>query len=56
MYNNYGMISHSLLGMAAKGSPVEVEAWHRVRLERRMDQVADLVMQMAEMVGMMGDN
>ena len=27
-----------------------------VRLERRMDQVVDLVSQMAEVVGMTGDN
>ena len=56
VYDNYDTISHSLLGAAAKGSPGEVEAQHRASLERHMDQVADLVMQMAEMVGMIGNN
>ena len=32
-YDNYGAISHSLLGAAADGSPAEVEARHRARLE-----------------------
>ena len=32
-YNNYGAISHSLLGAVANGSLAEVEAHHRVRLE-----------------------
>ena len=35
-YNNYGAISHSLLGAAADGLPAEVEARHRAHLERRM--------------------
>ena len=46
-YDNYVAISRSLLGMAANGSPAEVEAWHRVRLEQRIDQVVDLVSWMA---------
>ena len=55
-YDNYGAISHSLLGAAADGSPVEVEVRHRARLERRMDQVVDLVSRMAEVVGSTGDD
>ena len=55
-YDNYGAISRSLLGAAADGSPAEVEARHRARLERRMDQVVDLVSRMAEVVGTTGDN
>ena len=55
-YNNYGAINHSLLGMAAESLLVEVEAWHRVRLEWHMDQVVDLVSQMVEVVGTMGDD
>ena len=56
VYNNYGAISHSLLGAAANGSLAEVEVRHRARLEWRMDQVVDLVSRMAEMLGMMGDD
>ena len=55
-YDNYGAISHSLLGAAADGSPAEVEARHRARLEQRMDQVVDLVSRMAEVVGTTGDD
>ena len=55
-YDNYRAISHILLGVAADGSLVEVEAWHRARLERRMDQVVELVLRMAEVVGMTGDD
>ena len=55
-YDNYGAIRHSLLGVAAKGLQAEVEAWHRTRLEQRMDQVLDLVSRMVEVVGMVGDN
>ena len=55
-YDNYRAISHSLLGAAADGSPVEVEAHHWARLERQMYQVVDLVSRMAEVVGTMGDN
>ena len=55
-HDNYGAISHSLLGVAANGLPMEVEAQHRACLERHMDQVVDLVSQMAEVVGMMGDD
>ena len=55
-YNNYRAISHSLLGAVADGLPVEVEARHWARLERRMDQVLDLVSRMAEVVGTTGDN
>ena len=33
-YDNYGAISHSLLGTAADGSPAEVEARHRACLEQ----------------------
>ena len=55
-YHNYGAINRSLLGAAADGSPAEVEVRHRVRLERRMDQVVDLVSRMAEVVGTTGDN
>ena len=32
--NNYGAISHSLLGAAADGLPAEVEAHHQARLKR----------------------
>ena len=32
-YNNYGAISHSLLGAAADGLPAEVEVRHWARLE-----------------------
>ena len=32
-YDNYGAISHSLLGAAADGLPAEVEVHHRARLE-----------------------
>ena len=32
-YNNYGAISHSLLSAVADGSPAEVEARHRARME-----------------------
>ena len=32
-YDNYGVVSHSLLGEAAKVLPAEVEARHRARLE-----------------------
>ena len=55
-YDNYGAISHSLLGAAAGGLLAEVEACHRARLEQRMDQVVDLVSRMAEVVGTMGNN
>ena len=55
-YDNYGAISRRLLGTVAKGSPAEVEARHRARLERRMDQVVDLVSRMAEVVGTTGDD
>ena len=55
-YDNYRAISRSLLGAAADGSPVEVEVHHRACLERRMDQVVDLVSRMAEVVGTTGDN
>ena len=55
-YDNYGASSHSLFGTAADGSPAEVEARHRAHLERRMDQVVDLVSRMAEVVGTMGDD
>ena len=55
-YNNYGVISCSLLGTAADGSPAEVEASHRACLEQRMDQVVDLVARMAEVVGTTGDD
>ena len=56
VYDNCGAISHSLLGAVADSLPAEVEAHHRARLERRMDQVVDLVSRMAEVVGTMGDN
>ena len=56
VYDNYGAISHSLLGAAADGWPAEVEVCHRARLKRRMDQVVDLVSRMAEVVGTMGDD
>ena len=36
-YDNYGAVSHSLLGAVADGLPAEVEACHRARLESRMD-------------------
>ena len=55
-YDNYGAISHSLLGPAADGLPAEVEACHRARLEQCMDQVVDLVSRMAEVVGTAGDD
>ena len=55
-YNNYRAISHSLSGVAADGLPADVEARHRARLEQCMDQVVDLVAQMAEVVGMMGND
>ena len=55
-YNNYGVISRSLLGVAADNSPAEVEARHRACLEWRMDQVVDLVSWMAEVVGTTGDD
>ena len=55
-YDNCGAISRSLLGAAADGSPAEVEVRHWARLERRMDQVVDLVSRMAEVVGTTGDN
>ena len=55
-YDNYGAISRSLLGTAADGLPAEVEAHHRAHLERRMDQVVDLVSRMAEVVGTTGDD
>ena len=55
-YNNYGAISCSLLGVVANSLPAEVEAHHRARLERRMDQVEDLVSRMAEVVGTTGDD
>ena len=55
-YDNYGAISHSLLGVVADGLPAEVEAHHWACLERRMDQVVDLVSRMAEVVGMTGNN
>ena len=42
-YDNYGAMSHSLLGAVAKGLLVEVEAWHRACLEQHMDQVVDMV-------------
>ena len=54
-YDNYGAISRSLLGAVADGLPAEVEARHRARLERQMDQV-DLVSRMAEVVGTTGDD
>ena len=54
--DNYGAISRSLFGAAAKGSPAEVETQHRVSLEQRMDQVVDLVSRMAEVVGMTGND
>ena len=52
VYDNYGAISLSLLDAAAKGLPVEVESRQRECLERRMDQVVDLVSWMVEVVGM----
>ena len=55
-YDNYGAISHSLLGAAADGLPGEVEAQHRACLEWRIDQVVDLVSWMAEVVGTTGDD
>ena len=55
VYDNYGAISHSLLGAVADDSPAKVEAQHRVCLEWCMDQVVYLVLQMTEVVGMMGD-
>ena len=55
-YNNYGAMSHSLLGTAADSSPAEVEVRHRAYLERLIDQVVDLVPRMAEVVGTTGDN
>ena len=55
-YNNYGAISHSLLGAAADGLLAEVGACHMARLEQCMDQVVDLVMRMVEVVGTMGDD
>ena len=55
-YKNYGAISHSLLGAAAKGSTTEVEAWNRVCLEWCMDQVVNLAWRMAEVVGTTGDD
>ena len=42
--------------MAAEGSPAEVKARHRARLEKRMDQVVDLVSHMVEVVGTTGDS
>ena len=33
VYDNYGAISHSLLGAAADGSPAEVEVRHRAPLK-----------------------
>ena len=56
VYNNYGVISRSLLGAAADGSRAEVEARHRACLEQHMDQVVDLVSRMAEVVGTTGDD
>ena len=56
VYDNYGAISHSLLGAVADGLLGEVKVWHRAHLERRMDQVVDLVSRMAEVVGRTGDN
>ena len=56
VYDNYGAISHSLLGTAANSSLAEVEVRHSARLEQRMEQVVDLVLRMAEVVGMMGDD
>ena len=50
----HGAISCSLLGAVADGLPAEVEARHRAHLERRMDQVVDLVSRMAEVVGTTG--
>ena len=55
-YDNYGATSRSLLGVVADSLPAEVEARHRAHLERRMDQVVDLVLRMAEAVGTMGDD
>ena len=55
-YDNYGVISRSLLGAAVDGSPAEVEARHRACFEQRMDQVVDVVLRMAEVVGTTGDN
>ena len=55
-YDNYGAISRSLLGAAADGSPAEVKARHRACLEWRMDQVVDLVLRMAEVVGTTGND
>ena len=55
-FDNYGAISHSLLGAVANGLPAEVEVRHRARLERRMDQVVDLVSRVAELVGTTGND
>ena len=40
----------------ANSLPAEVEARHRAHLERRMDQVVDLVSSMTEVVGTTGDD
>ena len=55
-YDNYGVISCSLLGAAADSSPAEVKVHHRARLEWHMDQVVDLVSRMTEVVGMTGND
>ena len=55
-YDKYGAISCSLQGGAADSLPAEVEVHHRARLERRMDQVVDLVSRIAEVVGTTGDD
>ena len=55
-YDNYRAISHSLLGVAVDGLAAEVEACHWAGLERRMDQVVDLVSRRAEVVGTTGNN
>ena len=49
-YDNYGAISRSILGAATQGTPEEIEAGHWARLEKRLDQVADVVTRMAEMI------
>ena len=44
------MISRSLLG-AQTSTPAELEACHRARLEKRLDQVVETVTKMAQMIG-----
>ena len=51
MYNNYGSIGRSLWGTATEGTPEEVAARHRARLESKLEQVTDVVTKLAEMMG-----